>query len=127
MIERDLVGEWFAAVASIGEDASIRFARFATPESEPDWLYQPHSRSDGIGAFVDLLRKNGHPQLQKLPRQRGKLDPSVCAIFGTWIRFLFSTRPRYRWGPMSKCGATRVPPLAAAAIVLNKGMRSRRL
>jgi len=94
-VTHDAIGEWFAAIASLGEDTDIHFGCVDAKGAAPRWFEMSHTRFDGIGGFADLLRKNGHPALGSLPELKEGRTFGVMQLVRAWARYVFRLRPTY--------------------------------
>jgi hypothetical protein len=111
IVDRDVVGQWFEAIASLGEDTHIHFGRVGAKGATPEWFDLPHARFDGIGGFAELLRTNGHSGLGALPELKRGRTHRVLDLIRSWLRYVFRLRPTYVFLPMSdrsKTGAKAV-------------------
>jgi hypothetical protein len=73
----DPVGRCFAAHHQLGDHMGIRFGRLAPSSAEPQWLYMPHWRYDGVGGFAELLRERGAAKLERLPEMKKPDRPGL--------------------------------------------------
>lgn len=54
--ERDLLGEWFAALDAYGECYRFRLGRYLSGMSEPEWFFLSHALYDGLGGLAHVQR-----------------------------------------------------------------------
>jgi hypothetical protein len=120
MGNRDVLGEWFDAMVSLGEDMTIRFGRVVEKGAAPVWSGLPHSRFDGVGAFAHLLREHGHPALEALPQLKDGLRPRIFQILRAWARHVFVPKPTYRWPALAAPGTGGAMPAAIAARIFDE-------
>jgi hypothetical protein len=75
--ERDLLGEWFAALEAHGECYMFRLGRYETGLSEPEWFFLSHERYDGLGGLAQVQRSLLRRRME-LPRSK-ELKPGRLA------------------------------------------------
>jgi len=117
---RDILGEWFEAMESLGEDISIRFGRVDERGDAPVWEPLPHARFDGVGGFAQLLRQHGHAELRTLPQLKEGLTPRVFQVLRAWARHLFVRKPTFRWPALSAPGRSGALPSAIASRIFDE-------
>jgi hypothetical protein len=111
----DGVGTWFAGFADVGESCAIRAGIKRASEPRVAWFEGiPHSRYDGIGALVHLLRQNGYPGLKEIPSLTHLQRPSLLARLWMGLRHVFRmARARNACNLPRLPGASREhPPLS---------------
>ena len=69
------IGFWFTCLKEFGEVIDIRFERTRDGSNQVDTFFRSHVDFDGIGAFQDVLKKEGYP-IPIAP----KLDPKCCGL-----------------------------------------------
>jgi hypothetical protein len=97
----DLIGKWFAEMQHSGEHMGMRFGRV---NHYCNWIFIPHWQFDGISAFRELLREQGHsivfPELRLSKRPR--LATRMLAIWRQADR-IRKTEP---WRPLNPAWAS---------------------
>lgn len=81
---RDSSGEKYLILKEMGETIDMTFGRVHVASGEVDWLFRPHNISDGVGAFTDLLNKDGN-QITEQPLMKAEAIPN----FFSRLRLLF--------------------------------------
>ena len=104
-------GRWFASAEEAGEFVGIRFGRIAGAATEPEWQYFSHAYFDGIGAFAEILRKDG-AILPTLPQISHPRTASVLPLIRV-LREHFGPRERLRWREMAGSPSEPSSPSAA--------------
>jgi len=115
VVSRDIVGEWFRAQASLGEDTDIHFGHVDAPGGPPVWTPVSHQRFDGVGGFVKLLRETGHT-VDAMPELKDERTPRLFRVVHAWARYLFRRRPTYRWAPLPASTVEGAPPAMATHV-----------
>lgn len=85
--------KWFQTGPEIGEYIGIRFGHLTPGASEPEWIYYLHTDFDGIGAWVDIMRRRG-VELRSLPQI--KYYPAYSSLVSAlkhWPRYFLPRRP----------------------------------
>jgi hypothetical protein len=91
----DPIPTWFVAAEEIGEYIGIRFGHLTPGAHDPEWVFLRHTDFDGIGAFAELLRRNG-AILPRLPQIKHPSKPSLLPLLGT-MRKAIKPRHRLKW------------------------------
>jgi hypothetical protein len=111
----DPIGLWFVAAEELGEFVGIRFGRLPPGANEPEWIFLPHTRFDGIGGLAEILRSKG-AQVERLPQIKCPVAPSWLSLLRAVPKYL-SPRRRVKWRRMERKpagGNSSRPPRAVA-------------
>ncbi len=109
------IRQWFQAAEVLGDFIGIRFGYLPRSTSEPQWIFYPHTDYDGIGAFADILRRQG-AELKQLPQI--KYYPAYSAIVAAlkhWPRYALPRR-QLSWLPLDRDGSTSNPQRPPKAV-----------
>jgi hypothetical protein len=115
----DAFGSLFSALEDDGERLDIRYGQLS--RGEVHWHVRSHTRYDGIGGFIDVVRSLGGQVLSDVPElddaYRGLPDPRVVHQLAR-----LSRRPAARWRRMRGGGGSQLvlhgrPPASAWAVL----------
>jgi len=111
----DPIKPWFISLQETGEFIGIRFGRIAPGQTQPGWIFLPHTDVDGIGGFAKILRDRG-VELGRLPQIRHPSAPSRLTVLKMLPKFALPQR-KLRWRPFAgpaRPGTATEPPSAVA-------------
>lgn len=106
---------WFLSLQETGEFIGIRFGRIPPGQTEPEWIYLPHTDVDGIGGFAQMFRDKG-VDWPLLPQIKHPSPPNRLAVLKNLPKFLIPRR-RLTWRTTNdrahSAAYTEAPPAAA--------------
>lgn len=94
---RDTSGEKYLILKEMGETIDMTFGRVHLDTGKVDWLHRPHNISDGVGAFTDLLNRDGN-HISEQPLMKPGAVPSLWQRLLLLRQHLKNMRPcSYDW------------------------------
>src|SRR5262245_62136351 len=109
--DADWLGSWWPIAEAMGEFPYILFGRMSPRRAEPEWQLLHHEKYDGIGAFAELLRREGI-ELGEVPKMLSADRPTRLKQLVAAIRFAATGWRHTRWRQFDY--AKRGRPVAAA-------------
>jgi hypothetical protein len=105
----DYIGRVFEVLERNREIAGGRFGRLDPGAVEPRWEFLPHSRYDGIGGLVALLRRDGFvPHAYVVPAGRERKPPSALVRLSALCAYVTNSTLSDRHLYRGAVGGTRV-------------------
>lgn len=89
--KKDRTGFIFQLLEDMGSFPYIAYGLLRKSSGQPEWVFLPHSRYDGVGGFYYLLWQNGY-EVSELPQIKDKTIPSFLKKINLFLKLMKEER-----------------------------------